>query len=419
MTMSNGQNVAIIGAGAVGLFTAYELAKRNVEVTIYERSPIDELRNASWGNAGHVVPVMSVPLPSKANILAAVRGLTQKDSFMRFPKNLDLATTRFLLRFARNSGKETEHLGKRKLRLINELAIEQFEDIQTQGIALGFERAPFVSAFQGSKALLEQVKDFIDISDVGSSMCLELLDRDELHHREPLSAAVGNFGLTVHDQGLVQPPLLLRNLVDALVALDVQFENRTVTAIKSAPSGDVYIESDGYSRTLHSKAVISSGAWLDDLAKDHGVGPHVLAGFGYSLSVETTHLPKGMLYFPEAKIATTRMGRTLRISTLMQIDRPGAKFDMARGAQLQRLARRVVPSAHWETVNELWSGGRPISTDGLPIIGETHTRNVYVNGGHGMWGITLGPISGRLLAEAIIAGKSDIETPGFSPRRKA
>lgn len=418
MKTSNGNNIAIIGAGSLGLFTAFELAKQGYEVTVYERLPLEELRNASWGNAGHVVPIMSVPLSSRANIVAAVRGVIKKDSFMRLPKSLDMNTSRFLLEFVRNSGKKTELRGMRSLRLINELAIPQFEKLQDQGLVLGFERAPFVSAFQKPSALLEQVRDFAGICGAGSSVRFDLLDKEELHRVEPLSAAVGNLGLVLHDQGLVQPPLLIRSLLEALVDLNVQFKCQTVTAVKALPSGDITVESSDLSRSIHTKAIICSGAWMDELAREHGVGPQVLAGFGYSLSVAADDLPQGMLYFPEAKVATTRMGNELRISTLMQIDRPGAKFDSVRGAQLKRLGQRAVPSAHWETAKELWSGGRPISNDGLPMIGETHTKNVYVNGGHGMWGITLGPISGRLLAKAVMEGKPDIDLPGFSPRRR-
>ena len=62
-------------------------------------------------------------------------------------------------------------------------------------------------------------------------------------------------------------------------------------------------------------------------------------------------------------------------------------------------------------------GGRPVTVDGLPLIGETKVPRVYVNGGHGMWGITLGPATGRLLAEAMVTGRPAAELTPFDPLR--
>lgn len=410
-------NVAVIGAGAVGLFTAYALASRGVEVVVYESEPMSRLRNASWGNAGHIIPVMSVPIASPANIKAAATGLLKKGSFIRVPTRVDGHTARFMCDFVRSSRRSTWLSGLVALHDLNSAALAEFELLQANGVDCGFERAPFVSAFETVAAARGQLADHVDAASAGASLPMELLSQQRLHQLEPLATAVGRFGLMLNDQGLVRPPLMMESLIAALVARGVRFVEASVSGISATPSGVVRLQLSGAPEAVHQKVVVSTGAWLDQLAATHGVRPKVLAGFGYSLQVDVPQLPQGMLYFPEAKIATTRLGESLRVSTLLQIDRPGAAFDAVSGRLLEANARRVLPMAHWHTAREQWHGGRPISSDGIPIIGETRTANVYVNGGHGMWGVTLGPVSGRLLAEALLAGRSDIAVPGFSARR--
>lgn len=413
--------VAVVGAGAVGLFTAYELTKRGVDVTVYERQPIDGLRNASWGNAGHIVPVMSVPLTSVANIASVFKSVFQRNSFMVLPRTVSMRSVEFLGKFAMNSrqGKWLRSVGS--LVHIDRLALSEFERVQDEGLALSFERAPFVSAFRTQHAAHAQISDLLQVTSRGLELDIALLDEAELVRREPLARARGRFGVVLENQGLVQPSVLMETLRAELSGKGVKFVSASVESVESvggeAPSFGVRVLTTSGTQSRFDQAVICSGAWLDDLAKVHGVGPRVLAGFGYSLRVDVPDLPQGMLYFPEAKIATTRMGDSLRISTLMQIDDPNGAFSPRGARRLEENARRVLPMAHWNSVREVWHGGRPISSDGMPIIGQTRTRNIYVNGGHGMWGVTLGPVSGRLLAEAMVEGRPDIDLAGFSATR--
>lgn len=412
------RHVAIVGAGSLGLFTAYELNKRGVQVTVFDQNPADNLRNASWGNAGHIVPVMSVPLASYSNIKASMASVFQQNSFMRIPRRIDLKTLTFLMRFASKSSHRHWLNGLANLYRINRLAFDAFEDLQTQGIDVGFEYAPFVSSCTTQAAATTQLKDHIAAAQLGMDLEIELLSPEELHALEPLTIPTGKFGLELQNQGIVKPPQLLHNLVKTLTESGVQFLTAKVEAVEPTPSGDVLVKTTGRTPQVFHKAVLANGGWLSELARAHGVQVPVLSGFGYSLQVDVPSLPRGMLYFPEAKIATTRLGESLRVSSLLQIDAPNAKFDRRSQELLERNARQMLPTANWETQRELWHGGRPLSSDGLPLIGETRTKNVYVNGGHGMWGITLGPISGKLLAEAIVNERAEIDMPGFSARRK-
>lgn len=157
---------------------------------------------------------------------------------------------------------------------------------------------------------------------------------------------------------------------------------------------------------IFDAVVITTGAWLNRRADDHGVKILIVAGIGYSMSVEVPQQTRGMLIFPESFIACTTYQERLRISSFMQMGDVETPRDPSREERLLRNAQKILPNLYWESVNEFWSGGRPLTADGNPILGRTRTEGVYVNAGHGMWGVTLGPISGKVVAE-LINGKSD------------
>jgi D-amino-acid dehydrogenase len=141
----------------------------------------------------------------------------------------------------------------------------------------------------------------------------------------------------------------------------------------------------------------------------------VVAGVGYSMSVDVPHQTQGMLYFPEARLATTNYKNRLRISTFMQMTDVETPENPRRRQRLLDLAKQVIPKANWDSVTDFWSGGRPLSGDGKPLIGQTRTKGVYVNSGHGMWGITLAPVSAKELTNLIVDGKP--LSPAFNPLR--
>jgi D-amino-acid dehydrogenase len=77
----------------------------------------------------------------------------------------------------------------------------------------------------------------------------------------------------------------------------------------------------------------------------------------------------------------------------------------------------MLQGVDWSSVRDVWVGPRPVSADGMPLIGATKVPGVFVAGGHGMWGVTLGPITGQLLAEEIVSGRRSPALSAFSPLR--
>ncbi|MEE2035454.1 NAD(P)/FAD-dependent oxidoreductase, partial [Rhodococcus chondri] len=162
--------------------------------------------------------------------------------------------------------------------------------------------------------------------------------------------------------------------------------------------------------------VVATGAWLNALAHPFRVRTRVQAGRGYSFSVRPDELPKNPVYFPVQRVACTPLHDRFRIAGMMEFRSPDAPLDPRRVQAIVDAARPLLRGVEWEARTEEWVGSRPCTADGLPLIGGTRSPRVFVAGGHGMWGVALGPLTGRLLAEAM-TGKPDPVLQHFDPLR--
>ena len=107
----------------------------------------------------------------------------------------------------------------------------------------------------------------------------------------------------------------------------------------------------------------------------------------------------------------------LRVAGTMEFRSPDAKLYPERIAAIERSAKPLLRGVSWADRKDDWVGGRPVTPDGLPLIGATAMPDVFVAGGHGMWGLTLGPLTGRLLSEQIVTGKQPDQLRPFNPLR--
>ncbi|MGW4525671.1 NAD(P)/FAD-dependent oxidoreductase [Amycolatopsis sp. NPDC004378] len=155
--------------------------------------------------------------------------------------------------------------------------------------------------------------------------------------------------------------------------------------------------------------VLATGAWLPELGRRLGVRVPVQAGRGYSCSVRLAGPLPGPAYLPGARVTLTPYGDRVRVAGAMEIAGRDAPFD---GRRLDAVLRSLHPliDAGWDDVREPWVGSRPLTPDGLPVIGATKVPGVHVAGGHGMWGVTLGPVTGKRLAAQVVCG-----TPAIAP----
>ena len=154
---------------------------------------------------------------------------------------------------------------------------------------------------------------------------------------------------------------------------------------------------------------MAGGAWTASLARSLGTWVPLQGGKGYSMTLQSPGaLPQLCSLLGEAKVAITPMGDSLRVAGTMEICGEDLSVNERRVQGIIKAACRVFPGLRHDDFDGIrrWSGLRPCSPDGLPYLGRVEGREkVVVASGHAMLGLSLGPITGKLVAE-IVAGRS-------------
>lgn len=392
------ERVVVIGAGMVGLSTAWFLQERGVEVVVLDRAGV--AAGSSWGNAGWLTPSIAVPLPEPAVLKYGLRAVLSPSSPVYVPPTANPRLLRFLAQFARNCTHPRWQRAMRALIPLNNGALAAFDELGEGGVAEPTHAAqPFTAAFRSEADSRGLLAEFEHIRACGQDVDFEVVDGATARAEEPaLSDEIGTV-IRILNERYLNPSAFVAALADSVRSRGgVIREQAEVSDIVRTGTG-VVVGGERY-----DAAVIATGAWLNESARELGVRRIVQAGRGYSFTVKIDDVPRGPVYFPQQRVACTPVGDRLRIAGMMEFRDADAPLDPRRIQALVGEAGTLLRGAYLDQREDEWVGARPCTADGLPLVGATKDPHVYVAGGHGMWGITLGPVTGKLLAEQIATG---------------
>ncbi|MFK5633072.1 NAD(P)/FAD-dependent oxidoreductase [Ornithinimicrobium sp. LYQ103] len=412
------RRVAVVGAGMVGLATAWFLQERGVEVTLLDRRGV--AAGASRGNAGWLTPAIATPLPEPAVLRYGVRAVVSASSPVYVPPSADPRLARFLAGFVRHSTHGRWHTAMQALLPLNERSLGAFAHLTEHGVgAPTYPAAPVLAAYRDAAAVAGLTEEFRRIEAAGGNVDHELIPGDEARRLEPALSGTVRAAVLIHGQRYLRPTEYLTALAAAVKDRGAELlTGHEVLGTTDLGSHGVRVETTGAGTGVHDAVVVATGAWLCDLVSQHGVRHVVQAGRGYSFSVEAEHMPGGPVYLPEARVALTPLGDRLRVAGMMELRRPDAAFDPRRITAIVDSVRPLVRGVDLEDRQDEWVGSRPVTADGLPLVGRTGSPRVFAAGGHGMWGMTLGPITGQLLAEQVVTGAVPAALAPFDPLRR-
>ncbi|HEX6148469.1 NAD(P)/FAD-dependent oxidoreductase [Nocardioides sp.] len=417
--MNRPREVAVVGAGVVGLATAWFLQQRGVSVTVYDRDRV--AAGASWGNAGWLTPAIATPLPEPAVLRYGLRTALMPSSPVYVPPRADPQLWRFLVGFARHC---TNRRWKRAMAAyapLNRIALDAFDELGEGGaVPRPREAAPFLVGFSSDAARAAMVAELEHIRQV-QPVDFDLVTGDRARKLEPALSSRIRAAIRLQGQRYVNPPEFVHALADAVVGNGGKLHQASRVRRVRELGSCVLVETGPRLVQRYDAVVLATGAALGDLAADFGVRRQVQAGRGYSFSVESRYLPAGPLYFPAERIACTPLdtptGPRLRVAGMMEFRGADEPLDPRRIKAIVDATGRLIAGADLDRRHDEWVGSRPCTTDGLPLIGATSSSRVHVAGGHGMWGVTLGPVTGKLLAEQIVTGTRPAALAPFDPTR--
>jgi len=404
----------IVGAGIVGLSCAWSMQERGVEVEVVDRHRV--AAGASWGNAGLVSPALTVPLPEPSILRYGVKAVLDPGGPVTLPVPPALRTLGFLAVMARYCTTARWQRAMSVYRSLNEQIFEAFDGQVAGGVRAVTTEADLVAAFARADQAVGFLAELQGVAAAGLPVDVAILTGEQARSAVPqLTAAIAT-AVQVRAQRYITPSAYVTALAEHVrtrggrITEDAEvmaIERRAGRVVVTAKSGS--FEADA--------AVLAAGAWLTPLARAHGVRTPVQAGRGYSFTVPCSTPLAGPLYLPAVRVAVTPDGNRARLAGIMEFTGADNRPGRGRILSMVRAVRPLLDGLDLDDRSDEWVGPRPLTTDGVPLVGATRTPGVYIAGGHGMWGITLGPLTGRLLADQIVTGRTPPELRPLDPLR--
>jgi D-amino-acid dehydrogenase len=416
--------VAIIGAGIVGVSTAYELALQGHEVTVFERrSSVAE--EASFANAGVLAPGYVGPWAAPGMGWKAMRHLLSAHAPVRLGGLNALAQLPWMWRWWRACRPRVHTANRTAMLRLAQFSRDRLLAL-TRDLGLEFEQAPgFLVLLRSERDLKAAKAGLAVLHDLG--VAHELVDAARCHRLEPglhtataLHAAihlpqdgVGNCRHFAH---------LLKAQAQRLGAnfhFDVQVQKVTAGARPGIECTGV-----GAGAASFDAVVVCAGVQANRVLSGVGVKLPLAAVHGYSVTAPLRHVdglpppgPRAAVMDERYKVAISRLGQRIRVSGLAEL---GGSLDDIAAAPLRTLYRTLddwFPGAASTREAQHWKGARPMLPDGPPVLGASGAPGVWLNLGHGSSGWALACGSARVLAEQISGREAPLDVTGLSVAR--
>jgi D-amino-acid dehydrogenase len=408
-----GQGVIVIGGGLLGLFSAYYLQQAGMPVTILERGKIGG--GASRFNAGLITSVVA-PLPAPGTIGPTVRTMFSGDRALYVSPRQLLSAAPFFLRFASNCGESAYARGAAALSDLNAGTLELFRDLQVAGLAGSIQDSGYMMCYSDPSAAHEGHR-FYERSPHAVCPPAPVLQGSAVTAAEP-SLSPGVAAAFVRPAELwCNPSLLVDELASALRDNGCEVvEGARVTLVHDTAGGAEVESSMG--RFTGRAAVVAAGAWSEELGRVAGFTMGIQPGKGYGFSVEPRAMPQRCLFFAQARVIATPIGERLRLAGTMEFGGGAESFERRRIRAIVKAVSPLLVGIDWENRTHEWVAPRPMTPDGLPSIGRMPgSRHVFVATGHNMLGLTLGPATGRVIADMVTGHEPGVDLAPFEVGR--
>lgn len=403
-----------MGGGVVGLACAFELVRGGAEVVVLERGTVGS--GASLGNTGWVCPALTHPLPGPGTVGEGLRAAFHLTGPLTIRPSLDPGYLRWLWRFRAHCTLERWQAGVRALARLNEHTIELLDGYAAAGVAFESYGSGLLVAARTESKLASYRELFEELRSLGATAFREL-GPHETHEAEPsLRRDLAGALLTEVDRW-VRPESLTAGLAAWLRAGGIevreQVEVRSVTGSR-VESSDGELGCD--------RVVVAAGIASSPFLSTLGVRVALAPARGYSvLYTGSVPRPRYALYLADALLGLSSYDAGLRIAGVFELGHRALEVDERR---LRAMLESADPFfADWRPTGERpesrWAGLRPLTSDGLPLVGPTpRDPHVFVATGHGMLGVTLAPATAALLAPLVLEGRADGALVPLSPARR-
>ena len=400
--MGRDADVLVIGGGVIGVCAAYYLAQSGRSVTLVERDEIGA--GASYGNSGLLVPSHAVPLAAPGVMLKGIKWMFNSTSPFYIKPRFSLSLLSWLWKFR---GACTKGHLRRAAPLIRDLSLaslDLYDNLAAlDGLEFGFQRKGLLALCNSSEGLEELGKEVEILRGIGLDAVL--LSPEETAEREP-DVRLDIVGAACYSQDAHLTPDLFVN------GLAAHLEANGTEVVPHAEVIDVVVD-HGHVNTVCTtrgdfaprEVVLSAGSWSSEIGRRLGLRLPIQPAKGYHVTFKKPAVgPNTPMILSEAKVGVGPMVGKLRFAGTLEL----CGLDMGINRRRVNAILKAIPTympqldPNEMELMEIWRGLRPCSPDGLPFIGRPRNlSNLVVAAGHATIGVSLGPITGKLVADII------------------
>ncbi len=413
--------VTVLGAGVVGATTAYYLAKRGHEVTVIDRQP-DVGLETSFANGGLVSPSMSEPWAAPGIPLKLLTSLGHDDAPFLLRLRALPGMAGWGLRFLRNCTAKRFERNARTLRRLANYSRDALDSL-TAETDIEYDRSTLgiLMVYPDAAAFADAQRHMRSLGEMG--VAYETLDARGCAALEPgLAPATDKLAGGIHlpnDQS-GDAMKFTRETARLCRALGVEFRHGvTVTALEAAGDKVQSVVTDT-GRMTADAYVVALATGSPAILRALGIKLSIYPVKGYSVTVPTAgwnNAPNVPVIDYGRLVAVTRLGDNIRVAGTVEFAGFDRSQNRGRGENLLDAARNLFPDFPATASAEHWSGLRPMTPDGPPVLGASPYRNLFLNTGHGSLGWTLACGSARVMADLLDGRAPEIDLDGMGLSR--
>ncbi len=411
-------HIAIIGGGIIGLSSAYYLNKTGHQVTIIEQTDLKD--GCSFGNAGMIVPSHFIPLATPGMISKGVRWMFRSTSPFYVRPRLNCDLIKWGYQFYKHS--TNDHVARaipalKEISLLSKALYRQWA--KELPFDFGFHERGLLMLYKNKETEKEEIENAQRANKIGIEA--QVLNPQEIQKLEPDVEVNVLGGIYFPGDAHVTPSVLVPQLIAFLTDRGVTFHTQTTVHDFVIEFGKIKSIKTNKGDFSFDEVIIAAGSWSGLLAAKLNLSLPMQAGKGYSFTIpEIKNNIRVPSIFLEARVAVTPMGNALRFGGTMEITGIDHSVNMSRVKGIVDSIPNYYPKMKvaMPEIKNVWHGLRPCSPDGMPYIGRSKKiKNLVLATGHSMMGLSLGPGTGKLVAELIDHEKTSMDIALFDPER--
>jgi D-amino-acid dehydrogenase len=405
--------IVVLGAGVIGVTSAWYLARAGHEVTVIDRQAAPALET-SFANAGEISPGYASPWAAPGVPVKALKWMFQNHAPLIIQPRMDWARLSWMARMLMNCTSAAYAVNKSRMVRLAEYSRDCLIDLRAEtGIDYDQRMQGTLQLFRTEKQVAAAEKDIAVLRADG--VPFEVLDADQCVAAEPgLAQARDRIagGLRLPGDETGDCFKFTQSLARLAEGLGVTFRYGTGIDRLEVERGRITAVHTSAGRVTADAFVVALGSYSPALVAPLGIRLPVYPIKGYSITVpivDEARAPVSTVMDETYKIAITRLGDRIRVGGMAEIAGFDHSLSPKRQATLTHSVEDLFGGAGDQSRAQFWSGLRPMTPDGTPVVGRSPIANLFLNTGHGTLGWTMAAGSGRVLADTLDGRRTEIE----------